>query len=378
MVKVLHISGARSWGGSEQQLLYLMNELPKYEVNQKLLCYEGTPLHAETQGKSEDVIAIPYVKPTSKTYRKKLREIVNQNQIDIIHLHTNDAATGYVLTDLFYKINTSTVLARKSVRAKHSFLSKLKYNYKNIHAIICVSKYVEDHFSRILNQKNKKKTTVIHDSVKQDDQFEKASFNIRQKYQLSEDVFLIGNIANHTRAKDHPLLLKTLNELVHVRKIRNIKLIQIGQFSSLTEKLKVLVKEYKLEDYIIYTDFVRNASSLMNQFDVFLMTSSREGGPSSVIEAFSKKVPVVSTRVGVIDEAIEDGVNGFSVPVGDYKELAEKLIILKENKELREQFRKKSYERFISDFTAEKLGKETYRVYNSLMNDQAQSNYLNS
>ncbi|MCP9201087.1 glycosyltransferase family 4 protein [Gramella sp. GC03-9] len=366
-MNILHISGARSWGGSEQQLLYLMNELPKYNVSQKLLCYKDTPLHMGCSQISENVIAIPYLKPTSSEYRQKLKSVIDENQIDIIHIHTNDALTGYILTDLFYNLKTRTILSRKSVRSSHSILSRLKYNYRNIDGIICVSKYVEKHFSRILTEKNRGKTIVVHDSVKENEEKPTKSFNIREKYNLSEDCFLIGNIANHTKAKDHPLLIKTLKELVKVRKLENIKLIQIGQFTALTEELKSLVQKNGLEDYIIYTDFVKDASELMDQFDVFLMTSKREGGPSSVIEAFSKKVPVVSTRVGVVEEAIEDGVNGFSSPVNDFHQLAQKLIALKENNSLREQFKQKSYDRFISDFTADKLGKETFMAYESLI-----------
>lgn len=366
-MRVLHISGARSWGGSEQQLMYLMDELPKYGVEQKLLCYDSSPIMLAAKEKPVEVLAIPFIKPTSSAYRKNLNEVVRKHNIDIIHLQTNDAVTGYVLTDIFYKLNTPTILARKSVRTKHSFLSKLKYNYKNIHVILCVSKYVERHFSRILTEKNKKKTVIVHDSVKVNEQPQNASFDLREKYNIDKDSYLIGNIANHTKAKDHPVLIKTLYELVHVKGIKNVKIIQIGQFSPLTEELKSLVKKFDLEEYIIYTDFIKDASSLMKQFDVFLMTSSREGGPSSVLEAFYNQVPVVSTRVGVVDEVIEDGVNGFSTEIKNPGELAEKLIILKENKDLQKKFKERSYDLFLAGFTADKLGKKTFEVYKSML-----------
>lgn len=375
---VLHISGARSWGGSEQQLLYLIDELQKYGVSQKISCYEGTPLMEATKDKPVQTLTTPYFKPTSSLYRKNLKKIIDEYDIDLIHIHTNDGLTGYVLTDLFYNLKTPTILSRKSVRDKHSFLSKLKYNYKNIDVIICVSKYVEAHFSRILSEKNRKKTIIVQDSVQVDERPQIVSFDIREKYNIDQDFYLIGNIANHTRAKDHPILIKTLYEIVHVQNEKNVKLLQIGQFSPLTDELKLLVKEYDLEEYIIYTDFVKDASLLMKQFDVFLMTSCREGGPSSIIEAFKNKVPVVSTRVGVVDEVIVDGINGFTTEIKSPKMLAEKLLILKEDRSLRENFANKSYERFISNFTAEILGKKTYEIYKGLLESRSPSKKLNS
>lgn len=368
---VLHISGARSWGGSEQQLMYLMDELPQYGVDQILLCYENTPVMVAAKEKPVKVIAIPYTKPTSSAYRTKLNEIVHKFSIDIIHLQTNDAVTGYVLTDIFYKLNTPTILARKSVRATHSILSKLKYNYKNIHVILCVSENVERNFSRILTEKNKKKTVIVHDSVKVDEQPRKASFDLREKYNISENSYLIGNIANHTRAKDHPVLIETLNELVHDKKIKDIKIVQIGQFSPLTEELKSLVEKYDLGEYIIYTDFIQDASLFMKQFDVFLMTSSREGGPSSVLEAFYNQVPVVSTSVGVVDEVIDDGINGFSTQIKSPKNLAEKLFALKGNQDLQEKFKERSFEIFLNGFTAEILGRKTFEVYKTMLDQKS-------
>ncbi len=364
---VLHISGARSWGGNEQQLMYLMDELPKYGVNQKLFCFQGTPIAEETKSKPVEILSTTYCKPHSSNYRKFLINIIENNKIDLIHLHTSDSVTGYVLTDLVHSLKTPTLFARKGIRRKTSFLSRLKYNYHNIDTILCISKYVEKHFKKILTEKNKKKLVTVYNGVKISEKPLQSDFSIRDKFDIADETFLIGNIANHTNAKDLPVLIEVMNELVNKQGIKKIKLFQIGEHSGLTPELEKKINEYQLGNYIILAGFLPKASAYLSQFDVFLMTSEREGGPSSVVEAFYNKTPVVSTRVGVVDEVIDDGVNGFSTEIKNPSALAGKIMTLREHPELLKQFADKSYQMFLKKFTADNLGKSTFEVYKNTL-----------
>lgn len=364
---VLHISGARSWGGNEQQLMYLMDELPKYDVTQKLFCFNGTPIEKEASLHPVEILSVPFCKPLSKDYRKYLRDIVRQHQIDIIHLHTSDSVTGYVISDLFYKLKTRTLFARKGIRRKTSLLSKYKYNYKNIDTILCISQYVKLHFRKILTEKNREKLVVVYNGVKVLKEKPEAEFSLREKFNIPQQHFLIGSIANHTQAKDLLILVKTLDEIVNKQGVKDIFLIQIGQYSKLTPEIKAFIQEKNLEDFIILTDFLKNASSFLTQFDLLLVTSEREGGPSSLVEALYYKVPVVSTQVGVVDEVIEDGFNGYSAPIKRPDILSEKIILAKEQAELRELFAERSYMIFLEKFTAERLGETTFNVYKEMM-----------
>ncbi len=367
-MKVLHVSGARSWGGNEQQLLYLVEELNSYGVQQFLFCYEGTPLFDRIKEYDIEVIAIPYVKPYKKRYRSALKKATEQYGFNLIHLHTSDSVTGYVVSDLLTKLNTKTVFSKKGISRSISVLSKYKYNYKNINKILCVSQVVFDHFTEVLYPKNREKLCMVYDGVKvldNENSIEKT--NLKKELNISSDTKVIGNIANHNTAKDLKTLIRTLDDLVNKRKLRNVHLIQVGEFTKRTQELKDLVSEFNLEEYISFVGFKKNASSILSEFDVYLMTSEREGGPTTVLEAFYKKVPVVSTKVGIVGEAIEDGKNGFFTPVGDYKSLADKLEVLLNDDAKKSSFAKLSYDKFINNYTAKKLGENTFAVYNKIL-----------
>ncbi|SHJ53010.1 glycosyltransferase [Aquimarina spongiae] len=367
-MKVLHISGARSWGGNEQQLIYLIQELKKYNVVQSLFCYESTPLFEIVQNLDIQVIAIPYIKPHKKGYRESLKKTVVAHSFDLLHLHTSDSVTGYVLTDLLKGLKTKTVFSKKGVSRKVSFLSKQKYNYRNIDKILCVSKVVYEHFREVLYVKNHSKLCVVYDGVQVEDGSIEVESNIREELNLPEEIKVIGNIANHTKAKDLKTLIKTLDVLVNKKHQKDIHLVQMGEFSKRTQELKDMVLALGLEKYITFVGFRKKASSFLPQFDIYLMTSEREGGPTTVLEAFYKKVAVVSTRVGVVGEAITDGENGFVTSIGDYASLADKIEVLIKDHELKSTFAERSFQNFLNLYTTEKLGAETFKVYREVLN----------
>lgn len=75
--------------------------------------------------------------------------------------------------------------------------------------------------------------------------------------------------------------------------------------------------------------------------DIYVSTSLSEGGVSvSLIEALACGLPSVVTNVGDFRKWIESGENGFVVPIKRADLLAEKIIYLLENRELRDQMGK--------------------------------------
>lgn len=366
-MKILHVTGARGWGGNEQQLVDVIPELNKVNVESIIFGVENSVLHKYAIKHGFIFITCKDEKLNKPKNYKHLSKVVKNLKPSLIHLHTSDSVTVYTISDLLFKLKTPTVFSKKGISRKMSILSKFKYNYKNINKILCVSQAVKDHFEEVIASKNHDKLCVVYDGVKVTNDSNKSSEDIRTTYQIVNDVQIIGNIANHNGAKDLPTLVKTLHVLVNEKQIKDIHLLQIGTFTRATPKLKELVAEYQLEDYITFTDFKENASSLLPQFDIFLMTSKREGGPTSVLEAFYKKVPIVSTRVGVVGEAIEDGINGFIADVEDYNTLANKIEILLKEDSLKSSFKEISYYKFLNNFTTEKLGKNTYKVYQEVL-----------
>lgn len=362
-MKILHISGAKGWGGNEQQMMYCIPELEKLGCENIVFGVRSSMLEKECLSKEIAFIEAKGSKLNKLINYRYLKTLVKDISPNIIHLHTSDSVTVYTISDLFFGLKTKTVFSKKGMGVSGSFLSKLKYNYSGVDSIFCVSRSVERDFSKVLYNKNKYKTTVIHDCVSLNILNLKMGINLRDQFSVRKKDFFIGNIANHTGAKDLETFINVVDYLVNTLGRKAVTFVQIGEFTKLTNDLLKNVKEKKLDENIIFTGKIQNASSLNPQFDVFLMTSQREGGPTSVLEAMLIGVPVVSTNVGVVPEVIEDGINGFISPVREFQDLAKKIDILLSNKELREKFIGKSKSKIEEGFTATLVAKYTLAAY---------------
>jgi glycosyltransferase involved in cell wall biosynthesis len=76
-------------------------------------------------------------------------------------------------------------------------------------------------------------------------------------------------------------------------------------------------------------------AELYQAFDLFALSSYREGLPNVLLEAMALEVPVVATRVAGIPRLIEDGVNGLLVEGGDSGSLAGAIARLLDDAALR-------------------------------------------
>jgi L-malate glycosyltransferase len=367
-MKVLHISGARSWGGNEQQLVDVLPELEKLNVQNLVFGIPQSPLHLSLKDTRVHFIESKEPKIHKKKNFSYLKQIVKKVKPDVIHLHTSDSVTLFVIADLLFRLRTPAVLSKKGMGNSMSFLSLYKYNYRNIKKIICVSEAVKISMTEtVIKAKNQAKLKVVYDGVNLDRTEVIRTENLRKLFSIPEDSFILGNIANHTAAKDLDVLIDTVDYLVKDLGVTNIKLFQIGEFSKLTTALLEKIQKQGLEEYIKLWGFQNHALDFMSQFDIYVMSSQREGLPITIYEAFYKKTPVVSTKAGGIPEAITDGENGFLADVKDHKKLAIKIKLLIEQSDLQMKFVEKSETLFYSKFLASATAKNTYAEYKDLV-----------
>ena len=97
--------------------------------------------------------------------------------------------------------------------------------------------------------------------------------------------------------------------------------------------------------------------------DIYVLPSYREGLPVTLLEAASMSKPIVTTDTVGCRDVVEDGYNGFLVPIKDADSLAQKIeqLILDEN--LREQMGKRGRERVLKEFDVKMVVKQYMDYY---------------
>ncbi len=96
----------------------------------------------------------------------------------------------------------------------------------------------------------------------------------------------------------------------------------------------------------------------------FILPSYREGFPVAVMEAEAVGRAVITTDSVGCRDTVENGYNGFLVPVGDYEQMAKKVIWCIEHPAEAEQMGKNARKFAEDNFDSEKINRKIYEVIN--------------
>lgn len=135
-----------------------------------------------------------------------------------------------------------------------------------------------------------------------------------------------------------------------------------GQQHSVAARAKQLNVEERYQYAGVYTS-EEQKSAFMRGLDVFVMPSLSEGTPNCIVEAMAHGKPVIASSVGGIPDMLEGGA-GILVPPADPAALAEAIILLARDGELRERMGEvalASYRKLFSPDAVMPVILETYR-----------------
>jgi glycosyltransferase involved in cell wall biosynthesis len=166
----------------------------------------------------------------------------------------------------------------------------------------------------------------------------------------------IGSVGRLTEQKGYIYLLKAVGIIKESRSNVNFSIIGDGPDFN---KLQKLIEDFNLSDKIKLMGFHSDIPNILSKWHIYIQPSLWEGLCITVVEAIASGLPVVATNVGGIPESVIDGYNGFLVPPKDPKALAEKIIELVDNPELRtkmgERSRKIAEEKYSLDNMVNKI-----------------------
>jgi len=177
-----------------------------------------------------------------------------------------------------------------------------------------------------------------------------------------EDIVFVGRFYE---TKGIDTLIKAMSLVIDVVPSLKLKIIAGGDD---TEYRKI-VEEYNLADNIIFMGRLERKDVMQNLATSIcsIVPSKAEAFGYVVIEALSVKTPVIGSDTGGISEIINDNVNGMLFPVNNSQVLAEKIITMVLQKELRNHYAQKGYETFKNNYDLDNnINKATTLIHDLL------------
>lgn len=352
--------------------------IPTYIVYRDPLFYrriKNTILIKVKNGKSQ--VILTGLKRAAKCvfrviYILKLFLFLHKQKPVLVYVNTIAHASPIIVSKiLFIPIlvhvrESSTYLTYNSVLGKLRLFTIL--NFPN--RFICVSEATK----KLLVEKGvpSQKITVAYNGVDLGEF--KPSKKMRQRkrneLKLSNETVVVGFIGQLIPRKGIENFIEAAS-IVHKQK-EDCKFIIIGGPTDsyyFKSNILSLYHMYKLEDRLIFIGFKEDVMSYFSAIDIFTNTSKEEPFARVNLEAMAMGKPVIATNVGGNPEAIVDGKTGYIVPVGDSQSLAEKILELVNDKDLRESFGRAARKRVEKFFTIDHYYQNIKAVLDHLINN---------
>lgn len=365
-MNVLLISshGQRGWGGQESFLALVEGLNPDEFTPHVVVPSVKGGVFEKIEEKAFCVNVIEFPRILDLHVLKKAKALWNLFKLvknwDIRIIHTDGPRNTFYAGIVSHVRKIPLVWHVRSTNTDRYDL--LLYHLAN--RIVVVAEAVKKRFIKIGNDR---KITKIYNAV-DTCLFKKKKENgsIRQKYGIRKADFLITVIGRFERPKGQIDVVEACGKIKN--EIGNFKLLFVGEIlddAYLKECLKK-AKELEIIDNLINGGYVSRIEKVLNESDIFVLPSHTEAFPRSVIEAMAVGLPVIVTDVGGCPEAIEENISGFVVPPGDSDKLAEKVILLKQEPNLRERFGKAAQKRVREKFCIQEHVKQIQQVYREL------------
>lgn len=314
--------------GTEKQLLLLIKNLNRNRFEPILCCLKNSNwLKDEFNICDFHVIGIDSFKSPATYFRIfAFSRYLRKNNIDIVQTYFRDANIVGIIAARIAGISNVISTRRGLPYWKNSFeLLFLKILDKFVKLFLTNSSNTKKWVSEFETIPEEKIYT-IHNAIELDS-FKRNSEETRKLYRkqldIKDDNYVIGIVANLRPIKDITTFLRAAqlvkSELPHAR------FIIVGDGSEKNNLIK-FSRELGISEDVRFIGNRRDITTILSLLDVAVLSSYFESCSNSIIEYLAAGLPIVCTDVGDCREAVEDGVNGFIVPIADYTVMANQII----------------------------------------------------
>ena len=295
-------------------------------------------------------------------YKGKLAELDEAFGIDILHVHA-----AHEFLSFSRKVLKNVPILFHLHSHQGSDISKA-INYK-LSAVIARRRAdtliaVSDEERRIIVSKGYPEALVkvVYNGFEpgEDDDWDMIA-EIKRTHGL-EGSIIIGNLGRLNRTKRLDLLIEAFS-LLKERTDEPLKLLIVGEGPE-KERLMRIARD-RLSGDVVFTGYINRGDRILKIFELFVLPTSYEGCSNVLVEAMSKRLPIVTTDVPSVRWMFEHRKDALLFRKNDVSDLSRKMYELITDSQLREKISKGAFERFERSFTMDRMLRRIESIYES-------------
>lgn len=290
----------------------------------------------------------------------KLYKLLKKEKPEIIHTHTYSVAyvlLPSLLNKVKIKIHTVHNVAGKELSPAYRKIMYLAYRFFKIYPV-AISELVK----RTIYEEYKldsSKVPCIYNGI---NTLEFSSYKSKKPLKTIELI----HVGRFSKQKNHAMLIDAFRMAVKINPKLRLTLVGDGE---LKEFILRKVEAEGLSEVVKFTGITKDIPRLLNDSHIFLLSSSWEGLPLSVLEAMSCSLPIIATKTGGVPDIVVHGENGLLVATNDTLSFAKAILKLSDDELLRNGFALKSKE-LSKKYDVKRMTNNYSELYKSLMSKQ--------
>jgi glycosyltransferase involved in cell wall biosynthesis len=321
-----------------------------------------TPESLELESYGVKMVYLPITRKIDIAAIRKIRSLIKNDGFDIMHLTYGKAITNGLIASSGLAIKIVAYLGSLSLYW-HDPFSYLSFFNRRISKLICLSDGVRDHVLEQAPGRMKDKTLRIYKGYNPS-WLKEVKPADRKSFGLPSDAFIICCVANVRKVKGVLYLIKAADFLAENLPVY---FLLVGKRTN-SSFIAKMIKKTKYSRNFITIGYSTEPLSYTAVCDLYIQPSLSEGLGRSVIEAMCLGKPVIVTDKGGAKELVNEGINGFVIPVKSSQSIAETIMKCYNIRGSLPEFGEKARQRILDDFSPEVMIDQTYRLYTGLIN----------
>ncbi len=387
-MKVLYYNHTGQVSGAERVLLMILSRLDRSRIEPVVVCPAEGRLIGMVRDLGVRTIGLAQLEARFTLSVRRLfqylasfarvisnaRALIIDEQPDIIH--ANSIRAGLVMSAASFGLATPVIWHAHDILPRHPLSIAIRFfacaSRRN--SILAVSHAAARQFrgSLIPWFSRRVPIRVIHNAVDLE-HFQPNSESrreIRRALGFGEKDKVVGIVGHLTPNKGQLELIEAFAAIS--REISDAVLLIVGEslFNRGLEYEKLMMRaatSFAIMDRVRFFGSRDDIPELMQAFDLLVLNSRTEAFPLTALEGLASGRPVLATAVGGTPEMIRHGENGWLVPARDQQTLAEAMLLLLGDRNLREQLGSNGRRDAIARFSIERFATEIHSFYRGLL-----------
>ncbi len=317
-IKILQVVGGMNAGGVETLLMSVFRAIDRDKYQFIFLCYGNKDkaylFEPEIKKMGGSIIRTQSPRQAGgRSYIKTVKQIMIENQIDVVHLHTLFASMFGLIAAFLAGVKVRIVHSHSiDSDIKKESLSKRIYHLVARIVFWTLSTRLVACSKAAANYLFYKSVPIIYNGIKFDDfsfdsNLRKAK---RQELGLDEKTVLVGHVGRFNDVKNHPYLIEVFAEY---RKINpSTKLILFGDGDQ-EAIIRQKIDELEVTKEVIFMGSRADLNQYYSAMDVMLLPSFFEGLGIALIEAQVNQLPAIASKRVPLEAKISNGLEFLSI-----------------------------------------------------------------